>query len=268
MVASKCNGCSSSCQCDWFIPHIMVLIRYCDVSCLACTGLTNTTCSSCDVGYSLSGTTCDSACLDGYYNNPNGSNICLKCNSSCEICVGPATNCTVCKTGFILSPIDSSCLSNCPPGSYNDTALTQCSQCIGNCSACTSNPLPCQACNNGWFLFNDDCIPTCPDGLFANSETLTCENCSVYCVNLTINMYTNPGLDGLSPLIIDMIFSAAIDFTTFPMQTFQTITFENALLSLDAFNVTYTTVDSTTYRITLQPKGYSFLTNESITVTT
>lgn len=59
-----------------------------------------------------------------------------------------------------------------------------------------------------------------------------------------------------------------MDFTTFPMQTFQSFSFENAMIAIDAFNVTYTVVNSTTYRITLQPKGYAFLTNESITVTT
>lgn len=40
------------------------------------------------------------------------------------------------------------------------------------------------------------------------------------------------------------------------------------MLTLDAFNVTYTVVNSTTYRISLTPKGYAFLTNETITVTT
>jgi len=59
-----------------------------------------------------------------------------------------------------------------------------------------------------------------------------------------------------------------MNFTSFPMQTFQTISFADATLSLSAFNVTYTAVNSTTYTISLLPLGYAFLNNENVTVTT
>jgi hypothetical protein len=87
MVPSKCNGCdgnTTTCQCGWFMPQIMVLFRYCDPSCLVCQDIVNTNCSQCYVGYFLNGITCDVACLIGYYNNPNGSNICLQCDIACQ----------------------------------------------------------------------------------------------------------------------------------------------------------------------------------------
>lgn len=81
-------------------------------------------------------------------------------------------------------------------------------------------------------------------------------------------MYVTPGLNGLSPLYIDMTFTHPIDFTTFPMMTFQNIQFENSALTLSAFEVNYTVVDGLTYRISLQPLGYSFMFNESVSVIT
>jgi hypothetical protein len=83
-----------------------------------------------------------------------------------------------------------------------------------------------------------------------------------------MSLYTTTGLNGISPITISMTFTAAMDWNTFPYQTFQTISFEDAMLSLDVFNVSYTLVNTTTYTINLVPKGYSFLVNESITVTT
>lgn len=81
-------------------------------------------------------------------------------------------------------------------------------------------------------------------------------------------MYVTPGLTGLSPLYIELTFTHPMDFTVFPMQTFQNIQFENSALTLSAFSVNYTVIDSYTYRITLQPLGYSFMFNESVTVIT
>jgi hypothetical protein len=53
-------------------------------------------------------------------------------------------------------------------------------------------------------------------------------------------MYIPAGENGLSALCIDMSFTHDLDFSTFPMATFQNIKFSNAMISLDAFNVTYT----------------------------
>lgn len=81
-------------------------------------------------------------------------------------------------------------------------------------------------------------------------------------------MYIPAGQNGLSALEIDMVFTFPLDFTTFPMQTFQTVSFDNAMITLSAFNVTYSVLNSSAYRISLAPLGYAFMVNETVTVTT
>lgn len=150
-IANKCNSCTSSCQCGWFLPEVIILIKYCDASCLVCTDVSNTTCTKCATGYWLTNTTCDFDCPAGYYQNTNGTNNCLPCNSSCAECTNKTT-CTVCKPTFVL--FNATCLSSCPGGYYYDSGTIQCELCLTNCSLCTGNPTPCQACNNTWFLHN------------------------------------------------------------------------------------------------------------------
>ena len=224
-ISSKCNGCSSSCQCGWFLPVVMVLIEYCDQACLVCNGLTNSTCSSCAANYYKSGTVCDTGCLSNYYPDPVITFNCLPCPTGCLTCTS-ATVCNTCNTpSYIYHPTNYSCLNSCPGGFYNSSDSGQCEQCLNNCSKCTDYPTPCQACNTGWYYYSSDCLSSCPDGLFASITTNTCEDCTTYCIGLNISIYSTPGQSGLSPLYIDLNFTYDLDFTTFPMKTFQTVTF-------------------------------------------
>ena len=83
-----------------------------------------------------------------------------------------------------------------------------------------------------------------------------------------MSFYQPAGMNGLSPLYVDMKFTNPLDNTTFPYETFQTITFSNPLLDISQFNVTYTWLSSQNYRITLVPSGFALLVNETVTVTT
>jgi hypothetical protein len=75
--------------------------------------------------------------------------------------------------------------------------------------------------------------------------------------------------DNLNKMIyIDMGFTEDLDFSTFPMETFQTITFSSDLYTLDMFNFVYKEINSSAYRISIEPKGYMFLYNITIDVTT
>lgn len=67
-------------------------------------------------------------------------------------------------------------------------------------------------------------------------------------------------------LYIDMNFTLPLDFATFDMANFQIVSFSGA----DNFvcSTTYTQLNGSAYRITLQPTGYAFLYNRTITVTT
>lgn len=95
-----------------------------------------------------------------------------------------------------------------------------------------------------------------------------CLNCDVVCVVLTINMYF-PSVTS-DKIYIDMLFTQPLDFTTFDYLAFQniTITSKNIQYTLDMFNVTYTLLTTSSYRITIEPKTYIFLYNATFTVTT
>lgn len=67
-------------------------------------------------------------------------------------------------------------------------------------------------------------------------------------------------------LYIDMSFSRDIDFNLLDYQTFQTIDITNN--DINNFNIYYSITSASSYRITVQPKGYIFLYNETVTVTT
>ena len=69
-------------------------------------------------------------------------------------------------------------------------------------------------------------------------------------------------------IYIDLNFSDTIDFTTFPYTTFQSITISNDMYTIDMFTITYTIINATAYRIIMEPKGYIFLYNATITCTT
>jgi hypothetical protein len=127
--------------------------------------------------------------------------------------------------------------------------------------------MPCQYCAVTYFLLGEECLQPCPSDLYENVVNRTCENCSVYCIMASINFYQPKGTNGLSALYIDMKFTQPITFAEFPMDTFQTISFANSKYTISMFNVTYTPLSSSTYRITLSPIGFAFLVNETITVT-
>jgi len=67
-------------------------------------------------------------------------------------------------------------------------------------------------------------------------------------------------------LYIDMEFTRTMDFNTFDYQNFQTISITNQ--NLGNYDITYTLTSSMAYRITLQPKGFAFLYNETVDVVT
>ena len=56
--------------------NIYITIDLCDSACSACTGPSNTECTSCNQGWFLNETTCNTTCPTGYYSNAvtNGCN--------------------------------------------------------------------------------------------------------------------------------------------------------------------------------------------------
>ena len=73
-----------------------------------------------------------------------------------------------------------------------------------------------------------------------------------------------------SELWVDIAFTWKLDYSTFDMTTYQSITIESGeyAYTLDMFNVTYTAVSQSLYRIKIVPKSYIFLYNATFVVTT
>lgn len=63
-----------------------------------------------------------------------------------------------------------------------------------------------------------------------------------------------------------MQFSRDLNFTTFDFQNFQSLSISKQDIS--NFNIYYSITSSSAYRITLEPKGYIFIYNETVTVAT
>lgn len=277
-VSAKSDSCDcggggggGSCKtCGWMLPDVIVMVASCHSFCLTCYGIENTQCRSCanDTGgaeYLLTVTTCDVECGVAYYRS--APNLCAKCAVNCTVCDVISTNCSVCATGYVYWPDFSLCPKTCPGGFYFSVIDNQCNACDVSCALCTDFPSPCQYCNLTYFLLGDACVQTCPTDLYENVANRTCENCSIYCIMDSITFYQPKGTNGLSALYIDISFTKPITFTDFPMDTFQTISFANPKYTISMFNVSYSPVSSTTYRITLVPIGFAFLVNETITVT-
>lgn len=260
--------------CDWMLPDMILMVSLCDPACLTCFGQLITQCNSCDndtsanIEYMLLNKTCVSPCPIPYFRS--APNVCGKCATNCTVCSVVSTNCTVCASGYVYLPLDNTCPTSCPSLYYFDSSTNQCELCNTNCTVCTGNPGPCQRCISTLYLYSQACYDVCPSAdLVANPVNATCENCSTWCVGLTLTFYQPSGSNGISNLYIDLNFTHALDFSTFPMTTFQTITFANSSLTLDMFTITYTQTNSNRgYRITLQPIGYSLVINQTITVTT
>jgi hypothetical protein len=81
-----------------------------------------------------------------------------------------------------------------------------------------------------------------------------------------MNMYFSDATH--QQLYIDMQFSEAMDWTNFSIQTFQNITIDSDMYTLSMLNITYVPLSGTLYRIIIQPKGYIFLYNATITAIT
>lgn len=151
----------------------------CASSCIACTGSTASSCTSCMRGYYLTGgntcSLCASNCLEC-----NGTAFCLDCRmgtfvnatGSCAACVAPCITCTAnstgclsCVIGFYLSgfscmPCENNCAvcisstncSACNLGYYPSTVSTclSCTSLFPHCSLCSATA--CLACNTGRYL--------------------------------------------------------------------------------------------------------------------
>lgn len=80
---------------------------------------------------------------------------------------------------------DSMCVSDCPPGQYENTSSLTCMSCarFSHCNECSQES--CLACAQGFFLSRDrNCVDTCEASFYMDCEdgVRTCKSCSsAYC---------------------------------------------------------------------------------------
>jgi proprotein convertase subtilisin/kexin type 5 len=115
----------------------------CKYPCESCSSAVQ--CTSCADGYLHSAdlnkcylTTCPSGMfLD------NSTSSCLKCHSSCAVCLDNTSDCVQCSVGYYSQPNTTSssllsCLISCPQQYYPESTMLKCLPCQPPCLTCTS----------------------------------------------------------------------------------------------------------------------------------
>lgn len=96
--------------------------------------------------------TCQPQCNSGYTSNGSIDFTCTLCDTSCLECadngnLGDVEVCTKCADNFnFLDIATSSCMAQCPTGSY-DKGDGTCGLCDATCGLCETDPLNCISCN-------------------------------------------------------------------------------------------------------------------------
>lgn len=259
--------CVDPCPDGYWANSTSQACELCHSNCTLC-ATSPTHCLECVVGFGWYNYNCWMPCPTGYYYSNGGLN-CTKCINVCYACTD-ATVCSICTLSgtFKAYLLNATCYQTCPAGYYGDDNLglgpNLCLPCTIQCATCTSNPTPCQSCNAGYYLYSSACDSSCPDGYFSYDPWWTCLLCDTHCVDLTITMSFSDSTNQI--LYIDMQFSRDVDFVALDYQNFQTLSISNT--QLPSFNIGYSITSGSSYRITIQPKGYIFLYNETVTVTT
>lgn len=239
----------------------------CNPECLTCQ-FNSSYCYSCDtsLGYAWLNFSCLSSCPTPYFLSNSSAN-CTICSNHCQSCSVTATNCSICTlSGTYKAYLNgNSCVVSCPAGTYGSTVggANLCISCDARCLACTSSPSPCSSCAPTYYLYSSECVSVCPDMYFADDASATCLSCDISCVSLTMSMYFPNSIHDV--IYVDMVFSQNMDFSTFPYTSFQSFSINSDMYSMNMLSIVYEVLNTSSYRIVLQPKGYIFLYNATIT---
>mmetsp|Transcript_22945 Transcript_22945/g.22267 ORF Transcript_22945/g.22267 Transcript_22945/m.22267 type:complete len:317 (+) Transcript_22945:109-1059(+) len=121
---------------------------------------------------------CFAVCPNGTYLDTDQS-LCVKCASPCYTCASEA----VCLSCDITDPAnelvnyhaeDNSCYETCPSGTFT-TLQRQCIPCTSPCTSCSDQPDLCLSCEDGLFLFGEQCLEECPEDYEENFESMRCD---------------------------------------------------------------------------------------------
>ena len=106
------------------------------------------------------------------------------CHEEClDMCMGPGPgHCKACRH----VSYNSSCLSECPTGTWESSLDRECLPCHVTCGSCYGpNSDNCQTCSEGMKLIPDTstCVDSCPEGMVHNRATEQCDHCPRHCLS-------------------------------------------------------------------------------------
>ncbi len=177
------NTCVSPCPTTEYGNNSTNTCDPCDNSCQTCKGPNAGDCITCISGSLNSTGYCVSSCGDGKYSS---AGVCYNCAAQCLTC-NSATSCTACRVvlgiPYYLQTNISSCVVNCPSGSYADSTHTQCRACTSSCATCVNSDAYCLSCVASKYLVfgENSCADSCPGGQYVLTGTYSCGLCSINC---------------------------------------------------------------------------------------
>ena len=110
---------------------------------------------------------CQDRCPDGLYARENQ---CFFCNISCKTCTGQADKCDVCASGYYRN--GSTCLTECPVGSFLDVKGSSCHACDPTCTTCSISRDNCTSCAHPRYRSGNKCVLNCTSGYKPSSQPL------------------------------------------------------------------------------------------------
>lgn len=189
---------AQSCPSGTYANTTNFICASCIFPCSTCSS--NTSCVTCVTNYNLQNNACVSGCTIGFVAiNSN----CVACTPNCSTCYATQSNCTSCIiSNPLLYLINNICViaQNCPIGTYPNSTLYICDNCISPCASC-SNYSYCLTCIIGSSLYLGICSTNCPSGYYSynqicticSSPCSTCSNSATNCTscltNLVVQLY-------------------------------------------------------------------------------
>lgn len=193
--------CSLSCENSQYKDVDQRLCKSCDISCLTCSGpsesdclscseslyhekggkeagkcsavcpsplfsshLTNFCVDTCPLNYwgNIETKKCENSCLSISTFKNYQTKICEPCHSSCLTCEGASNcQCLSCPKGLYF--LDNECVSDCGPQKFGNSSDNTCQPCASPCLLCSTPDGPglCTACGSSLFLNNNECLSQC-----------------------------------------------------------------------------------------------------------
>ena len=158
------NSCVDECLTGYY--EMSGVCKLCSYPCLSCSN-SSLSCLSCADPYILHSNSCVSQC-DSFHFNYNNSCIscvypCRRCQSI-DLCLSCQTNSEANNQTYLW---ESSCIEECPLGTYADDSTLKCIKCSYPCYTCSSSRI-CLSCASGYLNPLQNTCEMCPSTFYPN----------------------------------------------------------------------------------------------------